>query len=169
MTRFHLSALPLIAAATLFVGTAAHAETWTSYPGANCTSDGPVTRPTNGSLLNMTPSLSGYSTFSCPVPRNFPLSGTAPTTYVYINFKASDGPAAFFCVLRSVDSFGDVVDSASLTVPKAWSVANTKDHWGGPLQVSGQSNDNGYSTTLRCQVPNYPTTPGGIFSYLVRH
>ncbi len=29
--------------------------------------------------------------------------------------------------------------------------------------------DHGYVTLLRCQVPNYPPTPGGIISYQVRH
>ncbi len=168
MNRLHLSTLPLITATALFAGTAAQAETWSSYPGAACTSDGPMTRTTNGSLLNAMPLYSGYSTFSCPVPRNFPLGGTSPTTYVYINFKASDGPADFFCVLRSIDYSGVIADTDSLTVPKAWNT-NVLKQWGGPLEVSGPSNDHGYVTLLRCQVPNYPTTPGGIISYQVRH
>lgn len=170
MFRIRPSTPSLFVAATLaLAGTAAQAETWTTHAGATCTSDGAVQRPSNGSLLNITPQFSGYSTFSCPVPRNFVTSGAVPTTYVYVNFKASDGPAAFYCVLRSVDYFGDVADSDSLTVPKAVNVSNIKDVWGGELQVSGPSGQSSYSAILRCQVPNYPGTPGGIISYMVRH
>jgi hypothetical protein len=169
MSRTHLVVPKLLAAALALAGAAASAQTWTSYPGAACSSDGAVQRPSNGSLLNLTPQLSGYSTFSCPVPRDFPTSGPTPTTYVYVNFKATDGPADFFCVLRSVDWFGDVSHSSSLTVPKAWQVSNVKDVWGGEMQVSGPSHDAGYSVVLRCQVPNYLSMPGGIISYRVRH
>lgn len=169
MIRTHRITPKLLAAALALAAAVAQAETWTTHPGAGCTSDGTMQRPTNGALLNITPQFSGYSTFSCPVPRNFLTSGPVPSTYVYVNFKASDGPAAFYCVLRSVDYFGDIIDSDSLTVPKAWQVANIKDQWGGPLEVNGTSGQSSYSVILRCQVPNYPGTPGGIISYMVRH
>lgn len=159
----------LLAAALALAAAAAQAQTWTTHPGAGCTSDGSVNRPTNGSLLNYTGQFTGYSTFSCPVPRNFADSGPVTSTYVYVNFKASDGPAAFYCVLRSVDYWGDIIDSDSLTVPKAWQVNNIKNQWGGPLEVNGSSTQSSYSVILRCQVPNYPATPGGIISYMVRH
>lgn len=169
MTRFHLSTLPLIASAALFAAQPAHAESWSTHPGASCSSDGPTLRPVDGALHNFTPSNSGYATFSCPVPRNFESSGPLRNTYVYINFQATNGTADFFCKLRSMNFFGDVVDSDSLTVPKLANITNIKGHFGGPLQVNGPVTEYGYGVVLRCQVPNAMGLFGGIISYSVRH
>jgi len=156
------------AAALLLTATAAQAETWSSYPGAGCTSDGTVTRPTNGSLLAISVYNSGYSTFSCPIKRTFPLSNGAPTLYVYANVKINNGSSDFLCVLRSVDSFGTIYDSDSHTFPKYYQAANTTATSGGQMTVAAVPTDNGYSAILRCQVPHYAGMPAGIISYYVR-
>ena len=169
MSHTHWPALSVAAVATMLACSAAHAVTWTTYPGAGCVSEGPAVRPTDGSLRNVNPAFTGYSAFSCPVPRNFSTTGSVPTTYVYIHVKAANGTTDFFCRLRSIDMFGDVADSASVTVPKLVSVSNVKGVWGGAMEVSGPSSQNGYSVILRCNVPNDLASQGGIISYMVRH
>ena len=156
------------AAALLLTATAAQAETWSSYPGAACTSDGSVTRPTNGSLLAISVYTSGYSTFSCPIKRTFPLSNGAPTLYVYVNAKINNGSSDFLCVLRSVDSVGNIHDSDSHTFPKYYQYPNATATSGNQMTVAAVPTDNGYSAILRCQVPNYAGMPAGIISYYVR-
>lgn len=169
MTRLSAIAPTLITTALALSAGAAQAETWAVHAGATCTSDGTTQKLTNGALMNVTPQLSGYSTFSCPVPRGFVTGGPTQTTYVYLNVKATDGPADFYCVLRSVDYLGDIVDSDSLTAPKAVNVPNVKKVWGGVLEVTGSPGLTSYSTILRCQVPNYVALGGGIISYMVRY
>lgn len=156
------------AAALLLTATAAQAETWSSYPGAACTSDGTVIRPTNGSLLAFSVNNSGYSTFSCPIKRTFPLSNGAPTLYVYLNVKINNGSSDFLCMLRSVDSFGTIYDSDSHTFPKYYQAPNTTATSGNHMTVAAVPTENGYSAILRCQVPHYAGMPAGIISYYVR-
>lgn len=172
MNQLRISALPLIAAATVFSSSAVRAEAWTSYPGASCTSDGAAARPTDGTLLNISPTSSGYTTFSCPVPRSFQTgtnSGPSPTT-VFVIVKSTNGSVDFSCKLRAVDFNGAVSDQASFLAPTAAALSSIHTtFWGGELQVNGPFSDQGYSAILRCQVPNYLPAPGGILSYRVRH
>lgn len=158
--------------ATLGVAAAAgaHADTWTAYPGASCTSDGLVTMPSDGSLLAVSPYTTGYQTFSCPIFRTFSDSAGSPSFYVYVDAKVNNGQSDFLCVLRATDRYGKVLHSDSHTFHKLWEAPTTDRHAGAPLTLPAVTSSNaGYRATLRCRVPNYPGVPAGIISYEVRN
>lgn len=166
MTR---TARHLLALAALSFGcTLAQAESYVTYPGATCSSDGPAAALTNGALVSMSPQTTGYTTFTCPIVRRFDMAGQPSTLYVYLSVRLSHSLTDFLCVLRSVTYEGEIYDSDSHTFPTRGASSNTQGTGGYSLTVSKPPTDTAYTANLRCRVPNYLGSQAGILSYHVR-